>query len=484
MEISQMKARSLIGPLAASILPYLAFELLRRNPDRDTVLMLPGAHFYVVTIVSLLALVMASFIGIAGRRVRNIKVSFLALSFVSLSVLFMVHGLSTPNLLLQPSHLPGVSAPLSVIFATFWLWLSSWRSDHPLIRFLSRRERYLLPVWTGLLAVAGLTGLLYPGLVDAVRLDDYPLNGSLTMLVIAVNLVTGYRYYRAYLYSRFPLELAIVYGAAWLIAAQLIMTQGEVWRGSWWLYHFLLLAYMLVVLGGLYRQYASKRSLAGAITGLFTTDPVERITHALQPSVKALMLATESKDPYTAGHNFRVTVYALKIAEQLELHPQQLRALVGGTIVHDVGKLETPDAILNKPGRLTGEERAIIEMHPVRGYEICRSLGFMEEELGIVRWHHEKWNGEGYPDRLAGERIPLMARIVAVADVYDALTSTRAYRPAMSHEEAMAVLIASKGSHFDPVCVEAWERACESDPEMTRQSAAWWERGLPVSALA
>jgi len=479
-----MKARSLIGPLAASILPYLVFEILRRQPSWDAVFALPGPHFYVVSSVAMLALVAAVFIGVAGRRVRNIKVSFLALSFISLAVLFMVHGLSTPKLLLHVTHLPSVSAPLSVIFATFWLWLSSWHSDHPLIRFLACRERILLPLWTSLLVLAGLIGLLWPEIVDFVRLDIYPLNSSTALLVIAVNLMTGYRYYRSYLYSRFPLELAIVYGAGLMIAAQLIMTQGEVWHSSWWLYHFLLLASMLVVLAGLYRQYASQRSLAGAIKGLFTTDPVERITHALQPSVKALMLATESRDPYTAGHNFRVTLYALKIAEQLQLGPEQLRALVGGAIVHDVGKIETPDAVLNKPGRLTPEERAIIEEHPVRGYEMCRNLGFMEEELGIIRSHHEKWNGEGYPDRLAGENIPRLARIVAVADVYDALTSTRSYRPAMSHAEAMGVLNASKGTHFDPACVEAWERACEEEPGMAQSSSALWERGFGRSALA
>ncbi|MDG0811470.1 HD-GYP domain-containing protein [Cohnella rhizosphaerae] len=479
-----MNARSLLGPLAASILPYAAFVILSRNPAWDGLFVLPGAHFYIVSSVALLALVVALFVAVAGRRVRNIKVSFLALSFISLSVLFMVHGLSTPNLLLGVTALPKISAPLSVIFATVWLWLSSWRSDHPFIRFLSCRERYLLPLWTALLSLAGLIGLLHPDIVGFIRLDVHPLNSSATLFVIAVNIVTGYRYYRSYLYSRFPLELAIVYAAAWLIAAQLIMTQGDVWRGSWWLYHFLLLAAMLVVLAGLYRQYASKRSLAGAIKGLFTTDPVERITNALQPSVRALMLATESKDPYTAGHNFRVTLYALKIAEQLQLGPEQLRALVGGTIVHDVGKIETPDAVLNKPGRLTSEERAIIEEHPVRGYEMCRNLGFMEDELGIIRSHHEKWNGEGYPDRLAGEEIPRMARIVAVADVYDALTSNRAYRRAMSHDDAMAILNASKGTHFEPACVEAWERACQADPEMTREGSALWERGLGRSALA
>lgn len=171
------------------------------------------------------------------------------------------------------------------------------------------------------------------------------------------------------------------------------------------------------------------------------------------------MAATESKDVYTAGHNLRVTLYAMEIAEELQLPPDQLRALSQGTIIHDIGKLDIPDEILNKPGRLTEEERAIIEQHPVRGYQMCRRLGFMKEELEIIRSHHEKWNGEGYPDRLAGEEIPRLARIVAVADVYDALTSDRAYRKAMSQEQAMAILRENKGTHFDPECVDAWERA-------------------------
>lgn len=272
-----------------------------------------------------------------------------------------------------------------------------------------------------------------------------------------------------------------MYSAGWLIVSQIIMVTGEVWRISWWLYHFLLLASMIVMLWGLVKQYGANRSLSGVMRSLFTSDPIERITDSISPSVKALMAATESKDSYTAGHNFRVTVYALKIAEQLQLRPDQLRALAHGTIIHDIGKLEIPDAILNKPGRLTAEERAAIERHPVRGHEMCRGLGFMKEELDIIRWHHEKWNGEGYPDRLRGEQIPRMARIVAVADVYDALTSDRAYRKALSHQEAMAFLNANKGTHFEPVCVEAWERAVERDPGIYRQALDAEERKMATS---
>ncbi|WJH36083.1 HD-GYP domain-containing protein [Paenibacillus sp. CC-CFT747] len=265
------------------------------------------------------------------------------------------------------------------------------------------------------------------------------------MVTILLNGVTMYQYYQSYLYSRFPLQKAIVYSCGWLITAQVIIIRGEAWRASWWLYHFLLLGSMLVMLAGLYRQYASRQSLSGAVRALFTNDPIERVTNSISPSVQTLMASTEQRDPYTAGHNFRVTLYALKLAEELQLRPDELRALAQGTIVHDIGKMDIPDSILNKPGRLSPSERAIIETHPVIGYERCRRLGFLPEELGIIRSHHEKWNGGGYPDRLTGEEIPLMARIVAVADVYDALTSRRAYRQAMPHEEAMAFLEANRG---------------------------------------
>jgi len=471
-----MKIGTMAGPAAGVLLPYLLYEWLKGQPW-DARLSFPEGHFYVVSIVSLLAVIVAFAVGIAGRRVRNIKIVFLGLAFISLAEVFMVHGLSTPDLMLHASHLPGVTAPLSVMLATFWLWLSALPSDHLFIRFFARYERRLLPLWTVALALLGGLSLLFPHLFSFIQLDVYPLNGFLAAVAIGLNLHTIYRYYRAYEYSKFPLQLAIVYSAGWLIVSQSIMMTGETWRLSWWLYHFLLLASMLAMLIGLKKQYAAKKSLSDAMRALFATDPMERITDLISPSVKALMAATESKDVYTAGHNFRVTLYALRIGEQLGLRPDQLRALSQGTIIHDIGKLDIPDDILNKPGRLTDEERAIVERHPVAGYEMCRRLGFMKEELEIIRWHHEKWDGQGYPDRLKEEQIPLLARIVAVADVYDALTSDRAYRKAMSREEAMAYLREHKGSHFDPACVEAWERAIEAEVRGKRTTPRMAEIG-------
>jgi putative nucleotidyltransferase with HDIG domain len=180
----------------------------------------------------------------------------------------------------------------------------------------------------------------------------------------------------------------------------------------------------------------------------------------------------ESRDIYTAGHNFRVALYALRIAEEMSVSPELCRALVTGAIVHDVGKIHIPNDILNKPGKLTEEERKIIESHPVRGYQLCKNLGFMQEELGIIRSHHERMDGQGYPDRLSGEQIPFLARIVAVADVYDALTSERAYRQAWTHEEAMYYLRIHKGTHFDPAVVDAWQQACDRDSRVYEEVRA------------
>ncbi|WP_442595755.1 HD-GYP domain-containing protein [Neobacillus sp. D3-1R] len=467
-----MRKYSYIGPIFAIILPFLFFELLKQGLLPDPVFEMPRGHFYIVSLVAILSIIIAISVGIVGNRLRNIKITFLSLSFISLALLFSVHGLSTPDFLLGDTHLPGVAAQLSIILATFWLWLSSLPTDKKIVKFLSRYNRLLLPVWICGLGVFAVSSLLSPHMVDIIPLTVNPLNWILMGFTILFNLVTMFQYSQSYRYSRFPLQVSIIYSSGWLLVSQLIMVLGEKWKLSWWTYHFVLLASMIVVLVGLIKQYAAKGSLVGALRALFTNDPFERVTGSISPSVRDLVIITEKKDTYTAGHTFRVTLYALKIAEELHLKPEYLRAIAQGTLLHDVGKVNIPDHVLNKPGKLTLEERMIIEKHPASGYEMCRDLGFMSEELNIIRHHHEKWDGSGYPDQLKGEEIPFLARIVAVADVYDALTSERSYRKAWTHEEAMNLIINQKESHFDPVCVDAWERLCERNPSVYQYPSA------------
>lgn len=171
----------------------------------------------------------------------------------------------------------------------------------------------------------------------------------------------------------------------------------------------------------------------------------------------ALAAAVEAKDSYTAGHATRVTAYAMSIAEVVG-GIDLLRFRLAGDL-HDVGKIGVPDSVLNKPGRLTPEEFALVTKHPETGSHILEPLIEDPLVLGVVRWHHERWDGEGYPDRLAGSRIPLPARVLAVADTLDAMTSRRAYREGLPWEVALAEIRRCSGTQFDPAVVAAFEKA-------------------------
>jgi len=156
--------------------------------------------------------------------------------------------------------------------------------------------------------------------------------------------------------------------------------------------------------------------------------------------LSSLALSIEAKDPYTEGHCDRLSKYSVSLAEKLGL-PEDLRvALRRGGLVHDIGKLAVPEHILLKPGPLTPEERKIMEQHTIAGERICAPLKSFRHVLPIIRHHHEKWDGSGYPDGLKGEQIPLTARILQITDIYDALTTDRPYRKALSPEKAFAIM--------------------------------------------
>jgi response regulator RpfG family c-di-GMP phosphodiesterase len=178
----------------------------------------------------------------------------------------------------------------------------------------------------------------------------------------------------------------------------------------------------------------------------------ENSIHVLEAMVKTL----EQRDFYTAGHSRRVTATADAVAEALALDTGLRRVIHLGGLIHDVGKIGIDDAILRKPGRLTGDEYEIIKSHPERGVEIIGPLEFLRPTIPIIRHHHERFDGTGYPAGLSGDGIPLGARILQVADTYDAMTSSRAYRQALPAEVALEELVRCRGTQFDPELVEVF----------------------------
>ncbi len=169
-----------------------------------------------------------------------------------------------------------------------------------------------------------------------------------------------------------------------------------------------------------------------------------------------LAQAVEMRDPYTGGHTARVTAYSLLLAQQLNVSPAELDLIRMGGPLHDIGKIGIPDGILNKPERLTEDEFAIMRSHTVKGDDIVSTLPDLHPIRPIVRSHHERWDGAGYPDGLRGEEIPWLARIVAVTDAFDAMTSDRPYRKGMAAAVAFGEIDKQKGKQFDPECAAAF----------------------------
>jgi putative two-component system response regulator len=156
--------------------------------------------------------------------------------------------------------------------------------------------------------------------------------------------------------------------------------------------------------------------------------------------VLSLAYSIDSQHPLTAGHSDRIADYAVRLAQDLHLNEDDVEILRVASLLHDIGKVGVPDSILSKPGPLTVEERAIMNQHPVLGENICAPLKSLRRVLPVIRHHHERMDGSGYPDGLRGRQIPLKARILQIADIFDALTTDRPYRQSMSHEDALQVL--------------------------------------------
>ncbi len=180
------------------------------------------------------------------------------------------------------------------------------------------------------------------------------------------------------------------------------------------------------------------------------------LSRSYMATVRALANAVEARDAYTGKHAERVAAYGIEIARALGIESPDAPEIEFGFLLHDIGKVAIPDAILYKPGALTREERELMARHPTIGADIIRGIGFLQDAAKVVRSHHERWDGTGYPDGLRGEEIPIAARVFAVADVFDALTTDRPYRPALTLDESRRMIVLGSGSQFDPSVVSAF----------------------------
>lgn len=213
--------------------------------------------------------------------------------------------------------------------------------------------------------------------------------------------------------------------------------------------HFMIFTVIETIIGLSY-IHIRYRYFSNTRERLEATQSQQRVQETLSQAIRSLAHAIDAKDQYTRGHSSRVAEYSLMLAEKMALPKEDQQRIYFMALMHDVGKIGVPDEIINKPEKLTDEEYALVKQHPISGFEILQSITSMPELAQGARWHHERYDGTGYPDKLAGEQIPLEARIIAVADAYDTMTSKRSYRKILPQNVVRKEISDGRGVQFDP----------------------------------
>jgi hypothetical protein len=415
-----------------------------------------NVHFFAVGLTALAAAAAAVALTLAGAHFKDTRAVIVGTAFGVMAALLALHGLSTPGVIFGRNGvvtftggatLPAGGALLTLATAPVPTFLRDFKK-------LLVLDGVLLAVVIGL----GISGILFPSLLPPVpKPNGTAALTTLTVGLLAFALLTM-RALRTFLLTHRISDVLVAVGIVWLgtsLVAALTMNYTEL---GWWLGHALELDGILLV--GIpvavdLARTAQSRPLAG---DLHAADLVISEEAYLGSHVRSLTLSLAQRDDYTEQHTRRVALRAVQVGEELGISTNRLRTLAIGGLIHDIGKLSVPDSILKKPGPLDDDEYAVIKRHPELGNKLLDELGgFSEAVRRLVHDHHERLDGRGYPRGLGAGEIGLDTRILSVCDVYDALVSSRVYRPAWSHDEAIALLRGESGSAFDARCVRALE---------------------------
>lgn len=440
------------------LFPLGVLVLLRVDRSLDVQWFSAYGHLVVVSTIAACALLVAAVAAATAVRTRTASVVWLGIGCMIVGVAMVGHGLTTPGVWGRgPNVWVGRLPYLAIAGLSAGLAGSSSVPSRRLNRVLARRPLAAIavsvcPVVALTMAVVADSTLLSgtsPVAHEEVTFDVLSLAcGAVLLPVIATH-------WRRWRLGHDLIQIAIVFASTMCIAALTAFEHGIFGRLSWWDYHAYLLAGFGMTAFAVFARGRRAQTVTAVLAETFNDDPFAAISSGYPEALRSMVRAVEIKDAYTHGHSARTARMAVELGLRMRLSPDLLRVIARGAYLHDLGKIGIPDRILNKPGRLTAEERAVIETHPQLGYEIASAAESLREALPVILHHHERVDGAGYPAGLAGDQVPLEARVVAVADVWDALTSRRAYRDPMAPEDALAHIVAGSGTHFDPSAVDA-----------------------------
>jgi len=463
----QLVSMLAVGALAAA-LPAVALAIWGRHG----VGIAETLHFWAVSITAVVATAAAVGLTVVGVRRGDTRTGLAGMAFAVMASLLVVHGFATPGVIVGNNEVVALTAGASLPAGAMILALSSFTLPPTL-----HRIELVLVVESALLVLilgVGFSALAWPGI--APKAPGPGSTSALAVLALGLALygLLALRSARTFLLTLRALDLAVVVGLVWLATALVPMMTQDKRALGWWVAHDVEVNGILIVGVAIaidLARAAQSRPLAGDLSG---ADLVAAEDVFLGSHVRALTVRLAEKDEYTERHTRRVALRAVQVGELLGLSASRLRQLAIGGLVHDIGKLSVPDAILKKPGALDEEEYAIVKRHPEWGHKLLAELGgFSPAVRNLVLNHHERLDGQGYPQGLSGEQLDLDTRILTVCDVYDALISKRVYRGAWSHDEAMALLRRETGTAFDGRCVDALERVVVGESPAVRERGVW-----------
>ena len=463
--------------LGSLFFPAGIFAWLLTHPAADPSLVVPRQHFFIVTVVSLLAFGLAVLLAIAAVQIAQYRVLFLCLGFMAMGGIFAVHGIDTPGVLQagEAAEYAGAVVGVSAFLSLFVPALFFAASYTPLTAAFERRLPFSPAGW--LIVLLGTALAIYGVLAVSTEViaelpfGVRPYSTAMGLTTIALLLFSAWRQASSYLVARLPLQGVLVLSFLLLVEAQVVMMLGQVWRLSWWEYHVMMLLGVGLAVWSLSAQRAKGLSLRSVLEATLELEVKVGVELEHAESIAALAAAVEAKDENTRGHNTRVAELAVQIGRAMELPTDTLRTLARAGLLHDVGKIGIPDAILSKPGPLDASEWTVIKRHPELGRDILLRVPSLHREADIVIAHHERIDGSGYPRGLRGEEIPLEARILAVADTYDVLISDRPYRTAFGQEHAFRILREESGTHLWEPAVRALLRSLGERSDDQRAAA-------------
>lgn len=414
-------------------------------------------HFYGVGVSAAVATAAAVVLTTVGAREGDSRTVIVGGGFALMASLLAVHGLVTPGVIVGNNGLIALTGAATLPVGAAVLTLAALP---PFSGPRAIRRILLVEATVGAaIVVVSVLGSAVPHLVPALPTARSAIAIGLFGIGLALYGALAIRAMHTFLLTRRVADLAVVLGIVLLACAlygALILFFTDL---GWWLGHVFELAGIVVVGSSLVydlRRGARSRALVG---DLRAAELVASEEAYLGARIRALMLRLAEKDTSTEEHTRRVATLAVEVGEQLGLSPARLRSLATGGLLHDIGKLSLPTAILRKPAPLDDDEYAVVKLHPERGRDLLGELGGFDENVTrLVLDHHERLDGSGYPRGITGDGLDLPTRILAVCDVYDALVSDRVYRPAWSQDDALALLRDEAGSAYDERCVDALER--------------------------